>query len=95
MYINKIFLLKILQFLYIVLYGNNPMEEELCLVDSATTNSILRELKYFQTMEKMNGDILTIAGRDTVIVGSGRAIFTLPGGTQVTIEDALLYPDSS
>ena len=43
----------------------------------------------------MNGDILTIAGRDTVIVGTGRAIFTLPGGTQVTIEDALLYPDSS
>ena len=66
------------------------MEEELCLVDSATTNSILRELKYFQTMKKMNGDILTIAGRDTVIVGTGRAIFTLPGGTQVTIEDALL-----
>ena len=43
----------------------------------------------------MNEDILTIAGRDTVIVGTGRAIFTLPGGTQVTIEDALLYPDSS
>ena len=71
------------------------MEEELCLVDSATTNSILRELKYFQTLKKMNGDILTIAGRDTVIVGTGRAIFTLPNGTQVTIEDALLYPDSS
>ena len=71
------------------------MEEELCLVDSATTNSILREMKYFQTLEKMNGDILTIVGRDTVIVGTGRAIFTLPGGTQVTIEDALLYPDSS
>ena len=71
------------------------MEEELCLVDSATTNSILRELKYFQTLKKMNGDILTIAGRDTVIVGTGRAIFTLSNGTQVTIEDALLYPDSS
>ena len=70
------------------------MEEELCLVDSATTNSILRELKYFQNLKKMNGDILTIAGRDTVIVGTGRAIFTLPNGTQVTIENALLYPDS-
>jgi peptide/histidine transporter 3/4 len=71
------------------------MEEELCLVDSATTNSILRELKYFQTLKKMNEDILTIAGRDTVIVGTGHAIFTLPNGTQVTIEDALLYPNSS
>nr|ABA96113.2 retrotransposon protein, putative, Ty1-copia subclass [Oryza sativa Japonica Group] len=28
-------------------------------------------------------------------VGSGRAIITLPMGTQVTIEDALLYPDST
>ena len=71
------------------------MEEELCLVDSGATNSILREMKYFQTLKKTNGDILTIAGRDTVIVGTGRAIFTLPSGTQVTIEDALLYPDSS
>jgi hypothetical protein len=71
------------------------MEEELCLMDSATTNSILRELKYFQTLKKMNGDILTIAGCDTVIVDTGRAIFTLPNGTHVTIEDALLYPDSS
>ena len=70
---------------YIVLYGDNPMEEELCLVDSGATNSILREMKYFQTLKKTNGDILTIAGRDTVIVGTGRAIFTLPSGTQVTI----------
>ena len=71
------------------------MEEELCLVDSGATNSILREMKYFQTRKKMNGDILTIVGRDTVIVGTGRAIFTLPSGTYVTIEDALLYPDSA
>ena len=71
--------MKILLF-YIVFYGDNLMEEELCLVDSGTTNSISREIKYFQTLKKMNGDILTIAGRDTVIVGTGRAIFTLPSG---------------
>ena len=57
------------------------MEEELCLVDSGTTNSILREMKYFQTLKKMNGDILTTAGRDTVIIGTERAIFTLPSDT--------------
>lgn len=67
----------------------------MCLVDSGTTNSILREIKYFQTLTKLNGDILTIAGRDAVIVGKGRAIFTLPMGTQIVIEDALLYPDST
>ena len=29
-----------------------PIGEELCLVDSGTTNSIFRELKYFQTLKK-------------------------------------------
>ena len=28
------------------------MDEELCVVDSGTTNSILRETKYFQTLTK-------------------------------------------
>jgi hypothetical protein len=75
--------------------GDNPNEEEMCLVDSCTTNSILRETKYFQTLKKSQGNVLTIAGRDAMIVGSGRAIITLPMGTQITIDDALLYPDST
>jgi hypothetical protein len=40
-------------------------------------------------------NILTIAGRDMNIVGSGRATIVLPMGTQVTIKNALLYPDST
>ena len=75
--------------------GNNPKEEELCLVDSCTTNSILRETKYFQTLEKREGNSMTIAGQDALIVGSGRATITLPMGTQITMEDALLYSDST
>jgi hypothetical protein len=51
--------------------GVNPMDEELCLVDSSTTNSILREIKYFQTLTKNKENVLTIAGCDAVIVGSG------------------------
>jgi hypothetical protein len=47
------------------------MEEELCLVDSCTTNTILRELKYFQTLKKSKGNVTTIVGRDAIIVGSG------------------------
>ena len=38
---------------------------------------------------------MTIAGRDAMIVGSGRTIIILPKGTQLVIEDALLYPDST
>jgi hypothetical protein len=73
----------------------NPSEEELCLVDSGATNSMLREIKYFQTLKKREGNILTIAGRDAMIVGSGRTTIILPMGTQIVIDDALLYPDST
>ena len=70
------------------------MKQELCLANSDTTNSILRETKYFQTFTKRQRNVLTIAGRDAKIVGSGRVTIVLPMGTQITIEDALLYPDS-
>jgi hypothetical protein len=71
------------------------MEEEICLVDSCTTNSILRKSKYFQTLTWRSRNILTIIGRDATIVGSRRATITFPNGTQVTIKDALSYPDST
>lgn len=67
-------------------------EEVLCRVDSCTANSILRELKYFQTLKKRDGQVLTIVGRNVVIVGSGRATITLPMGTQIVIEDASCIP---
>jgi hypothetical protein len=71
------------------------MEEEMCRVNSCTINSILRETKYFQTLTRRTENILTTAGCDTNIVDSGRATIVLPMGTQVTIENALLYPDST
>jgi hypothetical protein len=71
------------------------MKEELCLVNSYTINYILRKKKYFQTLTRRTGNILTIAGRDMNIVGSGRATIVFPIGTQVTIENVLLYPDST
>jgi hypothetical protein len=41
------------------------------------------------------GNALIISGRDVVIVGTSRATIMLPMGTSLTIEDALLYPDST
>jgi hypothetical protein len=38
---------------------------------------------------------LTIAGRDTNIINSGQATIILSMDTQVTIKNALLYPDST
>jgi hypothetical protein len=67
----------------------------MCLVYSCTTNSILRETKYFQTLTQRSGNVLTIAGCDAMIVGFDRATITFPNDTQVTIDDVLLYPDST
>jgi hypothetical protein len=71
------------------------MEEEICLVKNYTTNTILSETKYFQTLIKRIKNILTIAGHDICIVGSEKAIIILSMSTQVTIKNALMYPDST
>jgi hypothetical protein len=47
------------------------MVEEMCLVDSCTTNSILQDTKYFQTITRRVGNVLTIVGHDAAIVGHG------------------------
>jgi hypothetical protein len=54
----------------IYIFEINSMEEEMCLVDSCTTNSMLREIKYFQTLTQRTRNILTIAGCNTNIVVS-------------------------
>jgi len=56
------------------------MEKEMCLVDICTTKTILREVRYFQTLTNKEGMVLTIAGRDAMIVGSGKATIALPVG---------------
>jgi hypothetical protein len=64
----------------------------MCLVDTYTTNSIFRETKYFQTLTKRIKNILTIVGRDVCTIGSEKVTIIILMGTQVTIENALLYP---
>ena len=66
--------------------------EEPCLVDSCATNTILRETRYFQTLQKKTETLLTIAGSNGRIVGSGRAVVVLPNNTKIFIEEAFLYP---
>jgi hypothetical protein len=71
------------------------MEEKMFLVDICTTNSILRKIKYFQTLTRRSENVLAIVGRDATIVGFGQATITFLNDTQVAIEYALLYPDST
>jgi hypothetical protein len=53
-------LIELQQFLIVRFHGESPMEEEMWLVDSCTTNSILWEIKYFQTLTWRSENVLTI-----------------------------------
>ena len=69
--------------------------EETCLADSGSTNTILRDDKYFESIKKSPGSVITIAGSGPKIVGSGRATIVLPMGTTLVIDDALLCPEAT
>ena len=64
-------------------------KEDLCLVDSGTTNTILKGKKYFSQLHLGETNIHTISGTTNLIEGSGRACILLPEGTKLIIDDAL------
>ena len=68
-------------------YGNPMAEAEIFLVDSGTTKRIPRETRYFQTLTKKNGNIMTIARSNAHIVGTETATLVLPMGTQIFVKD--------
>jgi peptide/histidine transporter 3/4 len=68
--------------------------EEICLADSATTHTILRDRKYFSNLISTRANVTTISGPADLIEGSGRAHIRLPNGTQLFIQEAL-YSRSS
>ena len=63
--------------------------EDICLADSATTHTILRNEKYFSQLIKAKGNVGTISGTSNLIEGFGKASFMLPNETQVFIKNAL------
>ena len=69
--------------------GVNLIKEEMCLVDSCITNTILREVRYFRTLTKREGIVLFIALRDAMLVGPEKTTITLQMGTQINIVEAL------
>ena len=54
---------------------------EMCLADSATTHTILKNKKYFSFLLKRESNVNTIFGTTKIIEGSGRANISLCGGT--------------
>jgi len=67
------------------------MEEEICLVDSCITNTILRKVRYFQTLTKRKGIVPIIALRDAMLEGPEKATITLPMG-DIIVSQFNTYP---
>ena len=68
---------------------------EACLVDCATTHTILRDKKYFSNLTLVPFNVQTISGHVDLIKGPRRATIVLPNGTKFQIDDALYYNKSN
>ncbi|TYI50991.1 hypothetical protein E1A91_D12G142800v1, partial [Gossypium mustelinum] len=68
--------------------------EDLCLVNNATTHTILKNKKYFSRLTMQKASVSTISGSTKIIEGSGRANILLFRGTKFQINDALYSPKS-
>ncbi|KAG2678802.1 hypothetical protein I3760_11G021200 [Carya illinoinensis] len=64
---------------------------DVCLADSATTHTILKDKKYFQNLTLNKVYVHIISGSSNLIEGSGRAYIVLPNGTKFYIDDALFF----
>ena len=68
---------------------DNIKNEDVCLIDSASTHTILKDKKYFSHLVMREANVSTISGSSNLIEGSGRATVLLHGGTRMHIDDAL------
>ena len=67
---------------------------EVCIPDSGTTHTILKDKRYFSTLKSVKMTINTISGPTDLIEGIGKANFMLPNGTKFSIDNALYSPNS-
>ena len=65
-------------------------KDNICLLDSAMTYSILNGKNYFSSLTLCKANVHTISSPVEMIDGSGNAIIMLPNDTILHIEDALL-----
>lgn len=68
--------------------------DDMCLADSATAHTILKDKKYFSYLIRQATNVNTICGSTKIIEGFGKAYILLLGGTKLEINDALYSPKS-
>ena len=71
------------------LLGSKINGGEICLADSATTHTILRDQKYFFHITLVEANVNKISGPADLIYGSGRVTIMLQCDTIFHINDAL------
>ena len=71
------------------LVGSSIGDNDMCLADSASTHTILKNKKFFSFLIMQGSDVNTMSGSAKLIKGFGRANILLPGGTKIHIDDAL------
>ena len=78
-----------------MLFGLKMNEDHVCLVDCATTHTILRDKRYFLELTLIKVNVSTISGTTNLVESSGRANITLPNGTKFLINNVyiLANPD--
>ena len=69
-------------------------DANVCLIDSATMHTILKNLTYFSYLKRQTTSVSTICGNAKLIEGSGGAHIILPKGTKLVIEEAI-YSEKS
>ncbi|BBG94747.1 Disease resistance protein CC-NBS-LRR class family [Prunus dulcis] len=73
---------------------NKGYGKDICLADSATTHTILRDRKYFSKLMLTKAKVTTISGPADLIEGSGTTQIMLPNGTILSIQNALYSSNS-
>ena len=69
--------------------GSKISYDDICLIDSATTHTILKDKKYFSYLVMKEANVNTICGSTRLIEGSEKANWLFPGGTNLMIDEAL------
>ena len=57
--------------------------KDICLADSATTHTILRNQKYFLNLTLLKANVKTISGPADLIESFSRAMILLPNNTKI------------
>ena len=74
-----------------MLFGLKINKDDVCLVDCATTHTILWDKRYFLELTLIKANVSTISGTTNLVEDFGRANIMLPNWTRFHINDALYF----